>query len=72
MAGRVHEFLRGITPAELESQLGVFHPKKPVFGSHDVRRNNDRIFTGPRGAVQRYGASPAASQVVTNPFGMGM
>jgi hypothetical protein len=72
MAGRVHEFLRGITPAELESQLGVFHPKKPVFGSHDVRRNNDRIFTGPRGAVQRYGASPAASQVVTNPYGMGM
>ena len=72
MAGRVHEFLRGITPAELASQLGVFHPKKPVFGSHDVRRNNDRIFTGPRGAVQRYGASPAAAQVVTNPFGMGM
>jgi hypothetical protein len=72
MAGRVHEFLVGITPAELESQLGVFHPKKPVFESYDVRRVNDRMFTGPRNAVQRYGASPAAAQVVTNPFGMGM
>ena len=55
MAGRVHEF-----------QLGVFHPKTPVF---DSRRVNDRVFTGPLNAVMRYGASPAASEVITNPYG---
>jgi hypothetical protein len=54
MAGRVHEF-----------QLGVFPPKTPIFGS---RRINDRIFTGPRGSVMRYGASPAASDVVKKPY----
>jgi hypothetical protein len=54
MAGRVHEF-----------QLGVFPPKMPIFGS---RRINDRIFTGPRGSVMRYGASPAASDVVKKPY----
>jgi hypothetical protein len=57
MAGRVHEF-----------QLGVFPPKKPVFGSYDVRRVNDRIFTGPRGSVMRYGASPAATDVIKKPY----
>lgn len=54
MAGRVHEF-----------QMGVFPPKTPIFGS---RRINDRIFTGPRGAVMRYGASPAATDVVKKPY----
>jgi hypothetical protein len=54
MAGRVHEF-----------QMGVFPPKMPIFGS---RRINDRIFTGPRGSVMRYGASPAASDVVKKPY----
>lgn len=48
---------------------GVFHPKKPVFGSLDARRVNDGIYTGPRGAYQRYSASPAAATVLTNPFG---
>lgn len=53
---------------------GVFTQKKAVLSedNQDVRRVNDRIFTGPRGSVQRYGASPQAAQVVTNPYGMGM
>lgn len=54
MAGRVHEF-----------QQGVFTSKTPIFGS---RRINDRIFTGPRGSVMRYGASPAASDVLSKPY----
>jgi hypothetical protein len=56
MAGRVHEF-----------QSGVFTPKKPVFEA-DVHRVNDRIFTGPRGAVQRYNVSIAASDVARTPY----
>jgi hypothetical protein len=54
MAGRVHEF-----------QLGVFTPKNAVF---DGRRVNDRIFTGPRGAVQRYSVSSNASDVLRTPY----
>lgn len=33
-------------------QLGVFTQKRPG----ESRRINDRIFSGPRGAVQRYSA----------------
>lgn len=53
MAGRVHEFQQGVLP-----------PKSPIFG----RRVNDRIFTGPRGSVMRYGASTAALDVLRTPY----
>lgn len=47
---------------------GVFTQKRPG----ESRRINDRVFSGPRAAVQRYSASPQASEVVTNPYGKGM
>lgn len=56
MAGRTHAFYSG-----------VFTQKNPVFKA-DVRRVNDRIFTGPRGAVQRYNVSIAASDVARTPY----
>ena len=46
-------------------QFGVNTQKKPVFNSQRV---NDRIFTGPRGAVQRYSVSSAASDVARTPY----
>lgn len=48
-------------------QAGVNTPKKPILEA-DVRRVNDRIFTGPRGAVQRYNVSSAASDVAKTPY----
>lgn len=42
---------------------GVNTQKTPILEA-DVRRINDRIFSGPRGAVQRYNVSSAASDVV--------
>lgn len=53
---------------------GVFTQNRAIsrLDNTDVRRVNDRVFTGPRAAVQRYSASPQAAQVVTNPYGMGM
>lgn len=56
MAGRTHEFFSG-----------VFTPKKPIFEA-DVRRVNDRVFTGPRAAVQRYNVSVAALDVARTPY----
>jgi hypothetical protein len=46
---------------------GVNTQKKPILEA-DVRRVNDRIFTGPRGSVQRYNVSSAASDVAKTPY----
>jgi hypothetical protein len=46
---------------------GVNTPKMPILEA-DVRRINDGIFTGPRGAFQRYNVSSAASDVAKTPY----
>jgi len=48
-------------------QAGVNTLFSPVASG--VRKVNDGIFTGPRGAFQRYNVSSAASDVVKRPNG---
>jgi hypothetical protein len=68
--GLLEQFARGRAP-ELHQVLGVFTQNNAVLGLNvmDARRINDRIYTGPRAAVQRYGASPNAADVVRTPYG---
>ena len=68
------QFDPAVTAGASYNAKGVFTENLAVVSNSalDVRRVNDRIFTGPRGAVQRYSASPQAAQVVTNPYGSGM
>jgi hypothetical protein len=68
--GLLEQFARGRAP-EVHQVLGVFTQNNAVLGLNvmDARRINDRVFTGPRAAVQRYGASPNAADVVRTPYG---
>ena len=68
--GLNEQFQHGRAP-EVHQVLGVFTQNNAVLGLDvmGARRINDRIYTGPRGAVQRYGASMAASDVVKRPYG---
>ena len=47
-----------------QGRAGVLPPKI----AHFERRINDGIFTGPRGAYQRYNVSSAASDVARTPY----
>jgi len=68
--GLMEEFARGRAP-EVHQVLGVFTQNNAVLGLDvmGARRINDRIFTGPRGAVQRYTTSVAATNVAQTPYG---
>lgn len=68
--GLMEEFTRGRAP-EVHQVLGVFTQNNAVLGLDvmGARRINDRIFTGPRGAVQRYTTSVAATNVAQTPYG---
>jgi hypothetical protein len=68
--GLNEEFARGRAP-EVHQVLGVFTQNNAVLGLDvmGARRINDRIFTGPRGAVQRYTTSVAATNVAQTPYG---
>jgi hypothetical protein len=68
--GLLEQFAYGRAP-EVHQVLGVFTQNNAVLGLNvmDARRINDRIYTGPRAAVQRYGASPNAADVVQTPYG---
>jgi hypothetical protein len=68
--GLYEEFARGRAP-ELHQVLGVFTQNNAVLGLNvmDARRINDGIFTGPKGAYQRYSTSKAASDVAQTPYG---
>jgi len=68
--GLLEEFQHGRAP-ELHQVLGVFTQNNAVLGLNvmDVRRINDRVFTGPRAAVQRYSASVNAANVAQIPYG---
>jgi hypothetical protein len=77
MAGRLHasnsltsEFHQGRAP-ELNDVLGVFTNDNAVLGLDvmGARRINDRMFTGPRGAVGRYNVSVNATNVAQTPYG---
>lgn len=68
--GLMEQFYHGKAP-EVNQVLGVFTQNNAVLGLDvmGARRINDRIYTGPRGAVQRYNASPNASNVAKTPYG---
>ena len=68
--GLYEEFARGRAP-EVHQVLGVFTQNNAVLGLDvmGARRINDRIYSGPRGAVQRYTTSMAASDVAKKPYG---
>jgi hypothetical protein len=68
--GLNEEFARGRAP-EVHQVLGVFTQNNAVLGLDvmGARRINDRIFTGPRGAVGRYTTSVAATNVAQTPYG---
>lgn len=68
------QFDPAVSAGSKDTAKGVFTDNLAVVSSNtlDARRINDRVFTGPRAAVQRYSASPQAAQVVTNPYGSGM
>ena len=68
--GLGEEFQRGRAP-EVHQVLGVFTQNNAVLGLDvmGARRLNDRIYTGPRGAVQQYTTSMAASDVAKKPYG---
>jgi hypothetical protein len=68
--GLYEEFARGRAP-ELHQVLGVFTQNNAVLGLNvmDARRINDGIFTGPKGAYQRYNVSGQATNVAQIPYG---
>ena len=68
--GLMEQFQHGRAP-EVNQVLGVFTQNNAVLGLDvmGARRINDRMYTGPRNAVQRYSASPNASDVVKTPYG---
>lgn len=68
--GLLEEFARGRAP-ELHQVLGVFTQNNAVLGLDvmGARRINDGMFTGPRGAVQRYTTSVNATNVAQTPYG---
>jgi hypothetical protein len=68
--GLYEEFAKGRSP-ELHQVLGVFTQNNAVLGL-DVMgaiRLNDGIYTGPKGAYQRYTMSKAAADVAQTPYG---
>ena len=67
--GLGEEFQRGRAP-EVHQVLGVFTQNNAVLGLDvmGARRINDRIYSGPRGAVQRYTTSMAAADVAKKPY----
>lgn len=68
--GLNEEFQRGRAP-ELHQVLGVFTQNNAVLGL-DVMgavRLNDGLFTGPKGAYQRYSVSSNATDVAQTPYG---
>jgi hypothetical protein len=77
MAGKVHrhgsrlgEFNKGMAP-DINDVLGVFTKNNAVLGL-DVMgaiRLNDGIYSGPKGAYQRYTTSKAAADVAQTPYG---
>jgi hypothetical protein len=68
--GLGEEFQRGRAP-ELHQVLGVFTQNNAVLGLNvmDARRINDGIFSGPKGAYQRYSVSGNATNVAQTPYG---
>ena len=68
--GLLEEFAIGRAP-ELHQVLGVFTQNNAVLGLDvmGARRINDGIFTGPRGAYQRYTTSVGATNVAQVPYG---
>jgi hypothetical protein len=68
--GLYEEFQRGRAP-EVHQVLGVFTQNNAVLGL-DVMgaiRLNDGIYSGPKGAYQRYTTSKAAADVAQTPYG---
>jgi len=56
---------------EVSQVLGVMANQNAVLGLNvmDSRRINDGIFSGPKGAYQRYSASGQATNVAQIPYG---
>jgi len=68
--GLYEEFAKGRSP-ELHQVLGVMTKNNAVLGLNvmDARKINDRMFTSPRGATQRYSVSSNATDAVQLPYG---
>lgn len=68
--GLMEEFHKGRAP-ELNQVLGVFTQNNAVLGLNvmGARRINDGIFSGPKGAYQRYTVSDNATNVAQIPYG---
>jgi len=68
--GLLEEFAKGRAP-ELHQVLGVFTQNNAVLGLNVMGaiRLNDGIFTGPKGAYQRYTVSGQATDVAQTPYG---
>lgn len=68
--GLNEEFNHGRAP-ELHQVLGVFTQNNAVLGLNvmDARRINDGVFSGPKGAYQRYDVSSNATNVAQVPYG---